>query len=100
MFGLRTVGLVMVTVATGSLAACNSTAPLTQVEASCASASGNYNDAWGCVRGQYLSYDEYRARYLATGDAVAAQVNAGQISDAAARASLASGFSGRSGGRR
>jgi hypothetical protein len=81
-------------------AGCNSTASLKDVETSCAAASVRYADAWNCARNQYLSYDEYRARYLATGDAVAAQVNAGQLSDAAARTSMAGGFSGGGHGRR
>jgi hypothetical protein len=48
--------------------------------------------------GEPVGYYDYRQRYLATGDALDAQVDAGRISDAAARASLSRGFSVRGGG--
>jgi hypothetical protein len=82
------------------LGGCNTSGSLKDLETSCAANSSSYNAAWSCVRNQNLSYDEYRSRYIANGDVLAAQVNAGQVSDAAARASMSSGFNGGGGGRR
>ena len=97
MIGMRAACL-GVLMAIPMLAGCNSTSSLSNVQTNCASTSTRYKDAWACARGQYASYDDYRAFYLATGDTLDAQVDAGQISDSAARASLASGFSGMRGG--
>ena len=68
---------------------------LQSVETNCASRFPTYADAWSCARNQRAgSYDEYRTRYLATGDTLLNQVNRGQVSDSAARASLSGGFAG------
>ena len=77
------------------LSACVSGGTLQSVETNCASRFPTYADAWSCARNQRAgSYDEYRARYLTTGDTLLNQVNRGQVSDAAARASLSGGFAG------
>jgi hypothetical protein len=96
----RTAALLGLAATIPSLGACNTTgSSLATVEADCVSRYSTYSAAWGCARVQYAgTYDEYRARYLATGDDLLDQVNRGQISDAAARASMSGGFS--RGGRR
>src|SRR6476659_6264131 len=81
------------------LAACAagaSTVSLQSVEASCLARSATYSGAWHCVRDTHAgTWDEYRARYVANGDALLERVNRGQISDANARAVL-----GHAGSRR
>ena len=79
------------------LGACATTgASLQSVEAACLAEYPTYSGAWACARDKHAgSYDEYRARYVANGDALLYRVNHGQISDANAREIL-----GRAGGRR
>lgn len=85
------------------IASCNTTGTLQAVEGDCLVQYPTYSAAWNCARNKQLyNSDEYRVRYVATGDALLDQVNRGQISDAMARDSMAGGFSrgGRGGGGR
>ncbi|MEJ1935926.1 hypothetical protein WDZ92_37505, partial [Nostoc sp. NIES-2111] len=65
------------------LAGCNTTS-LKSAETDCLSKHQSYSDAWPCARSQQYAgtVDEYRARYVATGDTLLARVNSGQITDA------------------
>jgi uncharacterized membrane protein YgcG len=75
------------------LAGCNTTS-LKNAEADCLARNATYSGAWACARAQQYAGtpDEYRARYVATGDTLLARVNAGIITDAQARTSMAGGF--------
>jgi hypothetical protein len=97
MIGWRLICVGGLTATIRLLSGCNTSGSLKDVEASCAASSASYKDAWSCVR-QNLNYDEYRSRYMANGDALAAQIDAGQISDTAGRAIMASGFASMGGG--
>jgi hypothetical protein len=96
----RTIRAIGLAAATCILAGCNTTGTLKSVEADCAARYSRYKDAWACARNQNAgTYDEYRARYLANGDALLDQVSRGQVSDASALDRMSGGFSG-GGGRR
>jgi hypothetical protein len=94
MRGLRIVAAAAALGSAMLLAGCNTTS-LKTAETDCLSKHQSYSDAWACARSQQYAgtVDEYRARYVATGDTLLARVNAGQITDSQARASLAGGFS-------
>jgi hypothetical protein len=81
------------------LAACAAGASIESVqtvEAACLAQYPTYSGAWHCARDHHAgTWDEYRARYVANGDALLDRVNRGQISDANARAVMS-----RAGGRR
>jgi hypothetical protein len=101
MFLWRTMSISASAAAFLALAGCNTSGSLKTVEASCVGQYKTYNDAWNCARNQNnVSYDDYRSRYIANGDVLAAQVSAGQVSDSSARASMSNGFAGGGGGRR
>src|SRR5262245_6453882 len=73
----------------GACAAGASMASLESVEANCLAQYHTYSSAWACARNKNAgTWDEYRARYVANGDALLDRVNRGQISDASARAAL------------
>ena len=66
------------------------TTSLQSVEADCLARYPSYSEAWQCVRNSHAgTREDYRARYIANGDALLARVNRGQISDATARTLLA-----------
>ena len=96
MRGLRNIAAAAALAGTGALAGCN-TATLKSTEADCLTRHNDYSGAWACARSQQYAGnpDEYRARYVAMGDSLLARVNAGQITDAQARASMSAGFTQR-----
>src|SRR4051794_20111476 len=67
----RWVGLPAVLPLLAACAAGASTVSLQSVEVSCLSQYPTYSGAWHCAREQHAgSWDEYRARYVANGDAL------------------------------
>lgn len=108
MRGLKIVAAVAAAGGVAMLAGCNTTSQRS-TESDCLARYGTYSGAWSCARSQRYAgtSDQEWSRYVTTGDRVLTRVNAGQITEAQARASMSTGFSdggfanggrGRSGG--